>query len=70
MITKNPLTSKTNWLNFITFVIGILVLPEFGQVIPVTWTPYVVLSVAVLNLVLRNFFTAEPTTQIAARKAE
>lgn len=68
--TQNPFTSVTNWTNFIITIVGILSLPELKAVVPEYTLPYIVLAIGILNLLLRNFRTSEPTTQFAARRTE
>lgn len=65
--TKNPFLSLTNWSNAIITLIGVLSLPELKDVVPLSWLPYILLAVGVLNLILRNFFTSKPTTEFAAK---
>ncbi len=66
MPIKSILASKTMWLNAIAFVLFVLALPQFISVIPDNWIPAIALLTAVLNGVLRLFFTNQPITQIAA----
>ena len=65
---KSPFASLTNWTALITTAIGFLSMPELGKIVPVTWLPYILAVIGFLNLVLRNFFTNSPTTEIAAKK--
>jgi hypothetical protein len=66
MIIKPWYTSKAVWLNVVTFILLVLALPQFISVIPVSWIPYIALTSAVLNGVLRLFFTSQPITATAA----
>jgi hypothetical protein len=66
MIIKSWYTSKTVWVNIIAFVLFVLMLPQFGSVVPASWADYIALLVAVLNGVLRIFFTSQPVTAVAA----
>ena len=66
---KNLFASKTVWLNAIAFVLFVLALPQFISVIPASWIDYIALITAVLNGVLRIWFTAQPLTQVAADTA-
>lgn len=48
--------SKTLWLNVIVFliaVIGVLMGPQFAEVLPKEWGKYLLAIVSVLNLLLR-----------------
>jgi hypothetical protein len=63
--------SKTLWLNVITTVIAVLSLvgtETLSFMTPQT-TELVLLTVAVLNVILRVWFTAEPVTARAAKAA-
>jgi hypothetical protein len=66
MTIKSIFASKTVWLNVIAFVLLVLALPQFISVIPVSWIPYIALIAAVLNGILRIFFTSQPVTAVAA----
>ena len=66
---KNLFASKTVWLNTIAFVLLVLALPQFISVVPASWINYIALVTAVLNGVLRIWFTAQPITQVAADNA-
>ena len=63
---KSIASSKTVWLNLIAFVLLVLSLPQLGDVISASAVPWIALITAVLNGVLRIFFTAQPLTQMAA----
>ncbi len=65
---KSIIQSKVVWLNTITLILGILALPEFTQVLPTIALPYILLTNAILNLILRMFFTNQPITQFAKGK--
>jgi hypothetical protein len=54
------------WLNAIAFVLMVLALPQFNSIVPENFAPIIALVTAVLNGVLRLFFTSQPLTQIAA----
>jgi hypothetical protein len=66
MIIKPWYTSKTVWVNIIAFVLLVLALPQFISVVPVSWIPFIALIAAILNGVLRIFFTSQPITASAA----
>lgn len=68
MPIKNILSSKTMWLNAIAFVLMLVALPQFISVLPASTIPFVALITAILNGVLRLFFTNTPITQIAANQ--
>ena len=55
-------SSKTFWWNVITFTLGLVSLTQFQDIIPKSWTPYILLVNAVGNMILRLFFTNGPTT--------
>ncbi len=63
---KKILASKAFWLNVITVLTLICTLPEFGAVIPSLAVPYIALANAVLNIIVRVFFTSQPLTEFAA----
>ena len=63
---KSILSSKTVWLNFIVFILLVLSLPQLGAVVSAVAVPWIALITAVLNGILRIFFTAQPLTQFAA----
>jgi len=63
---KTISSSKVVWLNVIAFVLFVLALPQLGAVIPTGATSWIALITAILNGVLRIFFTAQPVTQFAA----
>jgi hypothetical protein len=65
---KSPLLSKTNWVAIITIVIAVLNMTEFQSLFGANGLKYAMLAVGVLTLILRNFFTNQPTTEIAANK--
>ena len=61
MEPKNPLASKTIWLNALTLVVlvlGVLMADQSGIIKP-EWLGYIGLANAVLNVVLR-FMTDQP----------
>lgn len=60
MQKTNWYASKTLWFNAITFILAIFALTEFKNLIPPSWTPYILLANAVGNLILRTFFTVGP----------
>jgi hypothetical protein len=62
---KSIFESKTVWLNIIAFILLVLALPQFISVIPAVWIPYIALITAVLNGILRIFFTSQPITATA-----
>ena len=70
MQIKNILASRTVWLNIIAFVLLVLALPQLGAVVPASAVSWIALITAVLNEILRVFFTAQPLTQIAAAGAK
>lgn len=61
--TKTALGSKTIWANIIVIVLGILAMPEVSGILPPESTPYVVIAVGVLNLLLR-VVTGTPITSL------
>lgn len=65
---KPILSSKINWLAIITAVLGIMLLPEFKAIVPITIVPYILLITSSLTFILRTFFPTLPVTQIAAGK--
>lgn len=67
---KSIASSKTIWLNTIAFVLFLVSLPQFGAVLPTVATPWIALLTAVLNGILRLFFTNAPLTQIAASRPQ
>lgn len=62
MTTKAWYYSKTVWLNIIAFLILALTLPQLGAVIPTADAPIIALIVALLNGVVRVFFTSTTLT--------
>ncbi|MDD5407033.1 MAG: hypothetical protein PHE73_08865 [Sulfurovaceae bacterium] len=54
---KPLLTSKTFWINILLFTIGIVTLPEARPFIDLK---VLTLIAAVVNLILRIFFTNQP----------
>lgn len=62
MTTKAWYLSKTVWLNVITFLVLAFTLPQFGAVVPSSWGAAIALTVALLNLILRLFFTTTTIT--------
>jgi hypothetical protein len=68
MNTKNPLYSKTNWLNFITGILAVISATDFQHLVPAKYLPFILTVNVVGNLILRNFFTNSATTQFAAQK--
>ena len=64
---KSPFASLLNWTALITTTIGFLSMPEFKQIIPAEWLPYILAFIGFLNLVMRNFLTSKPTTEIAEK---
>jgi hypothetical protein len=62
---KSIFASKTMWLNAIAFVLLVLALPQFISVVPAAWIPYIALITAVLNGILRLWYTNQPITQIS-----
>ena len=56
--------SKTFWLNVISLIILILALLEFISLIPASVIPLVTLGNAILNLILRIFFTSTAITKL------
>jgi hypothetical protein len=67
---KSILSSKTVWLNIIAFVLLVLALPQFISIIPASTIPYTALLAAILNGILRIFFTSQPITAIAANATQ
>jgi len=63
---KSIFSSKMNWLNAITLVIAVLSLPQVTSLISASAMPYVLGAVAILNLILRTYFTSQPLTVFAA----
>ena len=58
---KSILQSKTVYFNIITFVLLVLAMPEFISIIPVSWLQPIAFTAAIGNLILRVFFTSQPT---------
>ncbi len=65
---KSVFASKINWFVVITTFGDILALTEFKNVVPAGWMPYIILGQGVVGIVLRNFFSGQPTTQFAANR--
>lgn len=63
---KKILDSKTVWLNSITFILVVLALPEFISIVPASWIEWIALANAILNYILRIYFTSQPLTKFAA----
>lgn len=57
---KPIIKSKVMWVNAILFVIALVGLLQDSVQIPVEAMPYLLLVVAVCNMVLRYFFTDTP----------
>lgn len=56
--------NKTNWLNAITTLIGVLsFLPTVSSLIPSEALPYILAAVGVLNIISRIWFTDSPVTK-------
>lgn len=51
--------SKTAWFQGLTFAVGVLQLST--EIVPATWTPYILFGISVLNLALR-MVTSEGVT--------
>lgn len=63
VVGKAAVNSWTVWLNVTALIfVGAMQLPEVVAVIPAAALPYLVAVVAVVNLALRYFVTAEPIT--------
>lgn len=67
MTGKALVASKEFWLNFISFILLVLALPEFISLVPVEAIPYIALITAVGNLALRTLLTSKPITGIFKR---
>lgn len=65
---KSVWASKINWFLVLTTIADILALTEFKAVISPEIMVYIVLAQAVLGLIIRNFFTSQPTTRFAAER--
>ena len=61
-MTKSTYMSKTVWLNVITLLIAALAIPDVANLIPPENMKYALAVSAVLNLVLRIFFTKTELT--------
>lgn len=66
--TKSVWLSKINWFVTLTTIADILALTEFKAVISADTMIWVVLIQAIITLILRNFFSGQPTTNYAARR--
>ncbi len=60
---KHWYLSKLNWVNAITLLVNILALTEVLTVLPKEALPYIDAVVAVLNMVLRTFYTDSNLTK-------
>lgn len=67
---KSPLKSTINWSALATAAAGWLASPEFQNVLPPKYLPFILSALSIFQLVRRNFFPNPPTTQIAAEKVE
>jgi hypothetical protein len=54
--------SKTVWFNIITFILLVLAMPEFISIIPSSWLGPIAFAAGIGNLMLRVFFTSQPTS--------
>lgn len=55
------LLSKTFWINFVTFLVGVLQLTDVVAVIPSKYNPQVLACLGIMNMGLR-FMTQRPIT--------
>ncbi len=69
-MSKVTLASKTVWFNVITLFLEILALPNFLNLLPQEWLPYLILIQGIGNLVLRIFFTDKPIVGFIKTKRE
>lgn len=65
---KSALGSSVLWVNFLSFLLILLALPEFVSVLPVGSIPWVALASAVVNAILRIFFTTQPIVSVLPQK--
>ena len=71
MIPKAWYQSKVVWVNVITTLIMILTLftaAENSALLPPVAIPWIAIAVAVLNIVLRVWFTAQPIAASVEKK--
>ncbi len=68
--TKHWYESKVVWLNVVTFAVMALSLPQVTGIVPPEATTFVGALSAVLNLILRMFFTLRPTDTAARGDGE
>lgn len=66
MFGKNPITSKTFWVNILA-IIGLFVAPEIGIPTDEWNSQYVAAFLVIINLILR-VFTGEPIDWSAVPK--
>ena len=57
---KSQIKSKVVWLNVITFILFVIDVVSQQSIIPVDYVPYIVIIVAIMNYILRVYFTREP----------
>ena len=57
---KSQNKSKVVWLNVITFILFVIDVVSQQSIIPVDYVPYIVIIVAIMNYILRVYFTREP----------
>lgn len=68
MEIKSMWASKINWFVVLSTIADILALTEFKDVLPSGTIVYLVLAQAVVTIIIRNFFTSQPTTQFSANR--
>ena len=52
--------SKTNWFNFLVFVVAVLGIISKQEFIPQEYIPYIAALIAMINVGIRTFFTSVP----------
>ena len=63
-MNKPLIQSKSFWVNFLSFTLVILALPEFVSLLPVEAIRYIALITSVVNVALRYFFTEKPISGV------
>lgn len=61
---KSVVASKVFWLNVAATVAAVVDILTAGQLLPAGYLPYAVAGVAILNVILRVWFTDAPITSV------